>query len=113
MDYFGELANENIPYVVESKSNEFNGEVDIYKAEYELIRIIGQEFDRKAQEILGKLPEDILLEFKKRYNYPQFIYEAKDLIEDYIRSEEYSCEERFKIGSNIEGIKEIIQIFER
>lgn len=113
MDYFGELANENIPYVVESKSNEFNGEVDIYKAEYELIRIIEQEFDRKAQEILGKLPEDILLEFKKRYNYPQFIYEAKDLIEDYIRSEEYSCEERFKIGSNIEGIKEIIQIFER
>lgn len=113
INYFYELANENIPHVVESKSNEFNGEVDVYKAEYELIRIIEQEFDCKAQEILSKLPEDILLKFEKRYDYPQFIYEAKDLIEDYIRSEEYSYNEGFKCDSNIEGIKDIIQIFER
>lgn len=113
IDYFDELASNIIPHIVKANSDELTGEVDIDSAEYGLVRIVGQEVDCKAQEILGKLPEDILLEFEKRYNYPQFIYEAKDLIEDYIRSEEYSCEERFKIGSNIEGIKEIIQIFER
>lgn len=76
-------------------------------------RITKQEVDCKVQEILGRLPEDILLEFEKRYIYSQFIYEAKDLIKDYIRFEEYSCEERFERDSNIEGIKDIIQIFER
>ena len=113
MNYFDELASDNIPHAVESNSDEFTGEVDIDNAEYDLVKITKQEVDCKAQEILDRLPEDILLEFEKRHNYSQFIYEAKDLIKDYIRSEEYSCEERFERDSNIEGIKDIIQIFER
>ena len=113
MNYCDELASDNIPNVVEVNSDRFTGEVDIYNAEYDLVRIVEQEVDYKAQEILDKLPEDILLEFEKRYSYPHFIYEAKDLIKDYIRSEEYSCEERFERGSNIESIKDITQIFER
>lgn len=113
MNYFDELASGSIHHVVEANSDKFTGEVDIHNAEYDLIRIIEQEVNYKAQEILGRLPEDILSEFEKRYSYPQFIYEAKDLIEDYIRSEEYSCEERFERDSNIKDIKDIIQIFER
>ena len=113
MNHFDELASDSIPHVVEANSDVFTGEVDIDNAEYCLVRIIEQEVDCKAQEILDRLPEDILLEFEKRHNYSQFIYEAKDLIKDYIRSEEYSCEERFERDSNIEGIKDIIQIFER
>ena len=107
MNHFDELASDSIPHVVEANSDVFTGEVDIDNAEYCLVRIIEQEVDCKAQEILDRLPEDILLEFEKRHNYSQFIYEAKDLIK------EYSCEERFERDSNIEGIKDIIQIFER
>ena len=107
------FSMDSIPCIVKINSDEFTGEADIDNAEYDLIEVVKQEIDDKAQEILSRLPEDILSEFEKRHVYPYCHYEAKDLTKDYITSEAYQYEERFEHDSDIGDVRDIIQIFER
>lgn len=114
MDLFDDLAGQVIDDIVKQNGDILTGIV--HNVKYDLEEAVSQRIDVLAQDILMRLPQDILDFFKEKYVYEDVVYEgeASDFVDDYFSDHNYyGDDDRYNNSPSDEVDDLIIQIFER